>query len=72
MKTATPFPIENLPYGVVSTPNDPTPRCATAFDDYAIDLSRLQRDGFFNSIPGMIDGAFSKVQAPHQYCYGRG
>ncbi|KAE8139234.1 hypothetical protein BDV38DRAFT_270083 [Aspergillus pseudotamarii] len=25
MKAATPFPIENLPYGVVSTSNDPTP-----------------------------------------------
>ncbi|KAB8259489.1 hypothetical protein BDV32DRAFT_159253 [Aspergillus pseudonomiae] len=26
MKTITPFPLENLPYGVVSTPDDPTPR----------------------------------------------
>ncbi|KAF7617477.1 hypothetical protein AFLA_006400 [Aspergillus flavus NRRL3357] len=60
MKTTTPFPIENLPYGVISTPSEPTPRCATAFEDYAIDLNELQRDGFFDSIPGMIDGAFSK------------
>ncbi|GAB1199674.1 hypothetical protein APSETT444_009031 [Aspergillus pseudonomiae] len=26
MKAITPFPLENLPYGVVSTPDDPTPR----------------------------------------------
>ncbi|KAL3465070.1 hypothetical protein BJX64DRAFT_76062 [Aspergillus heterothallicus] len=50
--TTTPFPIDNLPYGVISTPENPTPRCATALESDAIELSLLEKDGFFSSIPG--------------------
>lgn len=59
---STPFPIENIPFGVISTREDPTPRCATALHNDAIDLSALEKDGFFNSIPGFEKGTiFSKV-----------
>lgn len=59
---STPFPIDNIPFGVISTPEDPTPRCATALQDDAIDLRALEKDGFFDSIPGFDQGAiFSKV-----------
>ncbi|KAL5336600.1 Fumarylacetoacetase, partial [Aspergillus crustosus] len=50
--SSTPFPIENLPYGVISTPENPTPRCATALNTNAIDLSALEKDGYFKSVPG--------------------
>ncbi|PTU24166.1 hypothetical protein P175DRAFT_0513199 [Aspergillus ochraceoroseus IBT 24754] len=60
MASTTPFPIDNLPYGVISTVSDPTPRCATALENDAIDLSALERDGFFCSVPGFEDAVFSQ------------
>lgn len=48
----TPFTLDNIPYGVISTANNPTPRCATAFGQEAVDLSLLEKDGCFRSIPG--------------------
>ncbi|KAJ0417865.1 hypothetical protein BJY00DRAFT_195930 [Aspergillus carlsbadensis] len=53
---STPFPIDNLPYGIISTPENPTPRCATALETDAIELSALEKDGFFSSIPGFPQG----------------
>lgn len=32
------FPIQNLPFGIISDANDPTPRVAVAIGDYALDL----------------------------------
>ncbi|RAK95510.1 2-hydroxyhepta-2,4-diene-1,7-dioate isomerase [Aspergillus ibericus CBS 121593] len=57
--TESPFTIDNLPYGVISTPEKPTPRCATALEEDAIDLSALERDGYFKSIPGFEGEVFS-------------
>ncbi|KAJ5786287.1 uncharacterized protein N7503_011499 [Penicillium pulvis] len=58
---STPFPIENIPFGVISTRENPTPRCATALHNDAVDLSALEKDGFFDSISGFDEGAiFSK------------
>lgn len=58
---STPFPIDNLPYGVISTAEDPTPRCATALDDTAIDLSAIEKDGLLKSVPGFETSIFSQV-----------
>ncbi|KAL4804545.1 2-hydroxyhepta-2,4-diene-1,7-dioate isomerase [Aspergillus unguis] len=59
----TPFPIDNIPFGVISTPDNPIPRCATAFQHNAVDLGALEVDGFFNSVPGFAKGpVFAK---PH-------
>lgn len=58
---SNPFPIDNLPYGVISTTDDPTPRCATALDNDAIDLSALERDGYFKTVPGFETAVFSQV-----------
>ncbi|KAL2828627.1 hypothetical protein BJY01DRAFT_255282, partial [Aspergillus pseudoustus] len=52
----TPFPIDNLPYGVISTAANPAPRCATALERDAIELSALEKDGFFSSIAGFPSG----------------
>lgn len=57
----TPFPIDNLPYGVISTAFNPTPRCATALDDTAIDLSAIEKDGHFKSVAGFETEIFSQV-----------
>ncbi|BCS20853.1 uncharacterized protein APUU_21285S [Aspergillus puulaauensis] len=56
----TPFPIDNLPYGVISTADNPTPRCATALDDTAIDLRAIEKDGHFKSVAGFETDIFSQ------------
>src|SRR5215472_16001094 len=39
------FPLENLPYGVFSTANDPQPRIGVAIDDSIFDLRAARPDG---------------------------
>lgn len=57
----TPFSIENLPYGVISTAKDHRKRCAVAFGDSAIDLEQLSRDGFFASVADLPNNVFAGV-----------
>lgn len=57
----TPFTLDNIPYGVITTADNPRPRCATAFGDNAVDLYKLETDGFFASIPGLAEHVFSEV-----------
>ena len=64
--TETPFTIDNLPYGVISTAETPTPRCATVLEDDVIDLSALEKDGYFKSILGFKGEVFSMVSDRHQ------
>jgi len=35
------FPVQNLPYGIFSPPNDPLPRAGTAIGDYILDLTAI-------------------------------
>jgi fumarylacetoacetase len=58
----SPFTLENIPYGVITTLKNPSPKCATAFEDSAVDLSRLEYDGFFTAIPGFPKNVFSQVR----------
>lgn len=58
---SSPFTIENIPYGVISTARDPTKRCATAFEDYAIDLRHLERQSLFQGITGFDIAIFADV-----------
>ena len=44
------FPIQNLPYGVFSTKDNKTPRIGVAIGDYVLDLSVLEKEGFFKDI----------------------
>ncbi|EGF81250.1 hypothetical protein BATDEDRAFT_10767 [Batrachochytrium dendrobatidis JAM81] len=41
------FPIQNIPFGIITTAANPTPRPATAIGDYAVDLSVLANAGLF-------------------------
>jgi fumarylacetoacetase len=43
----TPFTLDNIPFGVISTSNEASPRCATAIGDYAVDLHALSKHGIF-------------------------
>lgn len=44
------FPIQNLPYGVFSTESDSQRRIGVAIGDYVLDLSVLEKEGFFKGI----------------------
>jgi len=44
VEAASDFPIQNLPYGVFSTPALPTPRVGVAIGDYVLDLWELEQD----------------------------
>ncbi len=42
------FPIQNLPYGIFSTTENPNPRVCTRLGDYVIDLAMLDESNLFS------------------------
>jgi fumarylacetoacetase len=42
------FPIQNLPYGVISPPTSSTPRVGVAIGDHVLDLALLNAEGAFD------------------------
>ncbi len=46
------FPIQNLPYGVFTTPANYTPRIGVAIGDQVLDLSVLEQAGLLDVVPG--------------------
>lgn len=56
-----PYTIHNLPYGVISTAEDPRPRCAVAIDQYAIDLALYASHGRLSHAHGSLQDIFAEV-----------
>lgn len=52
-----PFTIHNLPYGIISTISQPSPRCAVAVGKHAIDLLAYTKTGRLSTIDPNIDFA---------------
>lgn len=48
----SPFTLDNIPFGVISTESDPKPRCVTALGDYAIDLAAYWKDKAYDQLEG--------------------
>src|SRR5512132_1019820 len=48
----SPFPIQNLPYGVFTTPANYAPRVGVAIGDQVLDLSVLEQAGMLDVVPG--------------------
>lgn len=44
------FPIQNLPFGIFKTKENPSPRAGTAIGKYVLDLSVLESNGFFSGV----------------------
>jgi fumarylacetoacetase len=42
------FPIQNLPFGIFKTKDNPKPRAGAAIGDFVVDLSVLEEKGLFN------------------------
>ena len=56
-----PYTLDNLPYGVISTANEPKPRCAVAIGQHAIDLAKYAKHGNLFNVES--DGKFIAQQA---------
>jgi fumarylacetoacetase len=46
------FSLANIPFGIISTEKDSSPRPAVAIGDHALDLSTFSRDGGFSKLQG--------------------
>ncbi len=58
------FPIQNLPYGIFSTRDNPTPRAATRLGDTVIDLAVLDAAGHFGKPYGFFaDASLNRFMA---------
>jgi fumarylacetoacetase len=62
------FPVQNLPYGVFSTKDDPNPRVGTRIGDWVLDLSTLDAEKSF----GKPYGFFSEPTLNKFMATGRG
>jgi fumarylacetoacetase len=51
------FPIQNLPYGIFSIKENPSPRVGTRLGDFVVDLSMLDDDGRFDRKYGFFADA---------------
>ncbi|KAI0236889.1 hypothetical protein L0F63_001288 [Massospora cicadina] len=45
------FPIQNIPFGIFSTQNEPDLRVGTAIGEYVLDLKVLSHAGLFENVP---------------------
>ncbi|KAF9116798.1 hypothetical protein BGX27_010415 [Mortierella sp. AM989] len=54
------FSIHNIPFGIISTTQNPAPRVATRIGDFAVDLSVLAQAGLFTSVLEDAQGVFSQ------------
>lgn len=52
VRADSPFTLDNIPFGVISTESDPKPRGATALGDYAIDLAAYWKDRPYTQLEG--------------------
>ena len=58
------FPIQNLPYGIFSTKENPSPRVGTRLGDFGIDLAMLDHHGMFGKRYGFFaDASLNRFMA---------
>ncbi len=60
---ASDFPIQNLPYGVFSTADSPTPRVGVAIGDHVLDLAVLESEGMIDLSPAFDVFAQGSINA---------
>ncbi|KAK4508624.1 hypothetical protein PRZ48_002363 [Zasmidium cellare] len=56
-----PYTIDTLPYGVISTSSEPSPRCAVAIGEHAIDLAKYAKTGAFSSLESGQNFTFENI-----------
>ena len=58
------FSIKNIPFGIFSSKDNPTPRPATAIGEYVLDLSVLAKAGAFRNVSGFDASTLQQVLLP--------
>ncbi|KAJ6440605.1 fumarylacetoacetase [Purpureocillium lavendulum] len=58
------FSIANIPFGIISTPSDATPRPAVAIGDYALDLKAFAAGGGFDASADIKKSAAAVFSSP--------
>lgn len=53
------FSINNIPFGIASSPNHTTPQCVTRISNAVIFLDTLHNAGLFDHIAGLPRGVFA-------------
>ena len=56
----SPFPIENIPFGIFST-QDGRKRAGTVIGDHVVDLAELESAGVFTSVSDDFGTIFAQV-----------
>ncbi len=69
VETGSDFPLQNLPYGIIST-KEKKPRAATRIGETIIDLKALAAEGLLDKT-GIDPGAFSGKTLNEMIAYGR-
>jgi fumarylacetoacetase len=59
----SPFPIQNIPFGIFSTKANTSARAATVVGDWVIDLAILEHERIFDRVLPPNSDVFSKVRA---------
>jgi fumarylacetoacetase len=66
-----PFTLDNIPFGVIKTSENPNPRCASAIGEFALDLVTYTRVSHLDGIDDSIsfEEIFNQVrQFPTSAC----
>lgn len=59
----SPFPVENIPFGIFSPANDSRKRAGTAIGEHVVDLAVLEKHGSFSSVSPAFGNIFSAVMS---------
>ena len=60
----SPFPIENIPFGIFTSTEDGSRRVGVAIGKHVLDLAQLETRGCFNSISSAFGDVFAQVGLP--------
>ncbi len=66
----TPFPLNNLPYGVFST-DGTSPRCGVAIGDLVLDLAAMEGDGLLDCNGALQTGSWNAFMAQGKDAWAR-
>jgi fumarylacetoacetase len=66
------FPIQNLPYGIFSTKENPTPRVGTRLGDFVVDLAFLDEQNLFDQQYGFFaDASLNRFMSAGRETWGK-
>jgi hypothetical protein len=61
IRNGSAFTLQNIPFGVISTHLNPTPRCAIAVGDFALDLRKYGEAGHLDGFDSILQKSLDQV-----------